>query len=443
MLKTFRRHQTPCKRAEWDQGYTRCNCPIVIRGTLNQKRITQAVSKFLPEPHCRDMMAAMELARLWEQTGSVIVPPPPAHAVPEPEAKDDDGRIRIEAAVNAYIKDAKDRNNKEGTLEKKENLFARRWKKNAKDHEKVPSTAPSLLRFCDHKGIRFLNQLDLAMIQEWRSTWDCTSLVRHKRQSSVIGFYWFCERAGWLPRNYAHDLTLGLGKIRVDAPETGYFTPPQYQTLLDTTYLYSDRPSVDKHNGPLTVGGHRIRAVMELMRWTGLRVGDAATLERRRLVFDGALWSVIVRQRKTGDPVFCPIPPHVAELLNTVPASQKGNTNERYFFWTGHGKPKTLVANWQRSFGKLFAMAALKEYGDKLLRCHPHMFRDTFAVESILHGVDIKVVSVILGHKSVQTTEDHYMPWVRARQRGLNEQVERSWESQGIVPKVRSIRKKA
>ena len=59
-------------------------------------------------------------------------------------------------------------------------------------------------------------------------------------------------------------------------------------------------------------------------------------------------------------PVYCPIPPHVKDVLVDVPASQKGNANERYFFWTGNGNPKTVVSNWQRSYGKLFKLAALK-----------------------------------------------------------------------------------
>jgi hypothetical protein len=42
---------------------------------------------------------------------------------------------------------------------------------------------------------------------------------------------------------------------------------------------YSDRPSVDKHNS-MTLDGERIRALTELMRWTGLRIRDAVTLER-------------------------------------------------------------------------------------------------------------------------------------------------------------------
>jgi integrase len=131
------------------------------------------------------------------------------------------------------------------------------------------------------------------------------------------------------------------------------------------------------------------------MRWTGLRIRDAATLERRHLEFDdgSGLWRVMVYQKKTGDPVYCPIPPHVADMLRKVPASQKGNANERYFFWTGNGNPKTVVANWQRTYRRLFDLAGLKEVGEPK-RCFPHMFRDTFAVEALLSGMRLEEVSI-------------------------------------------------
>ena len=114
-------------------------------------------------------------------------------------------------------------------------------------------------------------------------------------------------------------------------------------------------------------------------------------------------WRVILYQRKTGEPVYCPLPPHVAGLLNTVPASQKGNTNERYFFWTGNGSAKTIVSNWQRTYKKVFALAGLASE----MRCYPHMLRDTFAVEAILSGMGIDKVQMILGHSSIKVTEKH------------------------------------
>ena len=62
-------------------------------------------------------------------------------------------------------------------------------------------------------------------------------------------------------------------------------------------------------------------------------------------------------------------------------------------------------------------------------RCHPHMLRDTFAVELLLAGVPLERVSVLLGHQSVKVTEKHYTPWVRARQEQLESDVRRTWNT--------------
>lgn len=428
MLKPLKRHYTPCKRTEWDQRDNRCNCPVWIRGTLNGKRITKPASKFLPEPDCRDLEKGRELALLWERTGQVDRPEeyaivPNRASEPKPEPK----QPTVQMAVAAFMQHQRDKGISEATLYKKRLVF-----------EKLLGT------FCGEKGIRFLSELDLNALREWRGTWKLAALSRAKRQGEVIGFVWFCERSGWYERNHAADITKGLGKIRVEARQTGYFMPAEYKAIIDATHVYSDRPTVDKHNS-LTIGGQRIRALTEVMRWTGLRIRDAVTLEKHRLAVDEhtGMNSVMVYQKKTGEPVYCPVPPHVAEMLRTLPASQKGNTNERYFFWTGAGKEKTITTNWQRSYGKLFKLAAIKEQDGKLKRCHPHMFRDTFAVESLLSGMRLDEVSTILGHSSVKITERHYMPWVRARQKSLNESVMQSWVKQGILKPERGSRAKA
>ena len=60
-------------------------------------------------------------------------------------------------------------------------------------------------------------------------------------------------------------------------------------------------------------------------------------------------------------------------------------------------------------------------------RGHPHMIRDTFAIEALLAGVPVDQVSRMLGHKSIVTTERHYMPFVRARQEQLSDSYRRLW----------------
>src|SRR5215472_4322793 len=74
---------------------------------------------------------------------------------------------------------------------------------------------------------------------------------------------------------------------------------------------------------------------------------------------------------------------------------------------------KSAVADWQRSYRRLFELAALKKPDGTLKRCFPHMFRDTFAVEMLLAGVPLEQVSILLVYKSVKITERHYAPWVK------------------------------
>ena len=121
----------------------------------------------------------------------------------------------------------------------------------------------------------------------------------------------------------------------------------------------------------------RAYAVDALFR---LRIGDAVTCARDRVV-DSKL---LLDQAKTGTPVYCPLPPVVVDALNEV-----DGPNATYFFWTGNGKTKSAVADAQRSFRKLFELAEVKG--------HPHMFRDTFAVELLKHGVSLETVSMLLG----------------------------------------------
>ena len=307
----------------YDLGYTKCKCPVVIRGTLNGKRIMQATSKFLRAPMDRDLDAASKLAQVWERAGAVV---PMAYGVVAEDSGKSDAKasvgVLIEEAVTAYLNAARARGNNESTMLKKEVCFARRFTTDPKNPTgpKIPTRASSLQAFCDKHGIRFLHELTLAVVEDWRASWNVQALERSKRQGRALGFFWFCERRGWFPPNFAHNLTEGLGVIQVQPTQTGYFEPAHYKKLIDTTYVYSDRPSIDNHN-TLTIGGHRIRAVAELMRWTGLRIRDAATLERRKLVYDDRtdMWSVIVYQRKTGDPVYCPIPPHVCSPTRLGP----------------------------------------------------------------------------------------------------------------------------
>ena len=81
-----------------------------------------------------------------------------------------------------------------------------------------------------------------------------------------------------------------------------------------------------------------------------------------------------------------------------------------------------MVKSWDRVFQKIGAAA------DPIVAdCHPHRFRDTFAVSLLLKGISLESVSKLLGHSSIKITKRHYAPWVKARQEQLEAEVRRIW----------------
>ena len=161
----------------------------------------------------------------------------------------------------------------------------------------------------------------------------------------------------------------------------------------------------------------RLHALVLLLRYSGLRIGDATSCPVERLQGD----RLLLRMHKTGQPVYVKLPDFVVEALNSIPRS-----SESYWFWSGVGKVDNNTETWRRKLKRLFAVAGIKD-------AHPHRFRDTFSVELLNAGVPIEQVSVLLGHSSVRITEQHYAPWVKSRQEKLDADLERAWAQDPIA----------
>jgi integrase len=162
----------------------------------------------------------------------------------------------------------------------------------------------------------------------------------------------------------------------------------------------------------------RLRALVLMLRYSGLRIRDVVTLSRDRISAD----KLFLYTCKSGTPVWCPLPPAVLTALNAIP-----DENE-YFFWTGISKPKSTVGNWQRALRRLFVMAGVP-------KGHAHRFRHTFAIELLLAGVPVERVAVMLGHRSVKITERYYSAWTRTRQEQLEADVRCTWSDPPIQMK--------
>jgi len=449
-LSVYTRH-TPGCRFQRDRFCRRCSCPKWVGGQINKEYFRQSASTRIweeaesvreqleealdkglppfgpaPEPtRCLEASGA-ETSRIFVLTPlpevSMVSPLTPALPAPSPAQETISGdppaseaispieviapsrngkpRVTIEKAVGAYMTDARSRGLSSDTINKLTNIFVKQ-----------------LLPWSKSEGLEYLDQLDLDALLCFRSIWHEGALVRAKKQQRVIGFFWACFRRNYLQQNPA----LGLSKIRTHQIPTDYFPRDEFARILDATYVYGD-----PRGGFISVEDTRVRlrTLTLLMRWSGLRIRDAVTLERHRLHGD----NLLLYQAKTGQPVYVPLPPDVAEALRTIPDGPR--PNPRYFFWSGNGLPKSAVADWQRSYRRLFEIADIKKLDGDKKRCHPHMFRDTFAVEMLLAGVPIDQVSILLGHSSVKITERHYAPFVKARQLQLQASVRAAWPAE-------------
>lgn len=393
MLTLYRRHLKRCSKAG-DRYWKRCSCPMWVEGTINSSYIRRSLQ-----------------TASWERAQNL------AHEIetaddPKAAPEKKEQSVTIRQAVDEYLADARARDLAESTLNKLETIFRKQF-----------------LAWTKAEGYTLLRELDLRAVQAFRATWKDGGLAKKKKQERLTGFFWFCIRAGWITQSP----TLNLKRITVQQTPTDYFPREEYKKIFDATYRLDD----GRERGyDVEKRGQRIRALTELMRWSGLRIRDAVTLEKTRLLPNDDLF---LYQAKTGVPVYVPLPHNVAEAVRNAPPGPK--PNPRYFFWSGNGDPKSAVADWQRAFRRLFVVAGLQTPDGERKRCFPHMFRDTFAVEMLLAGVPIDQVSILLGHKSVKITEKHYAPFVKARQEQLTASVRQAWQE--MEPKTPKPRKKA
>ncbi len=203
-----------------------------------------------------------------------------------------------------------------------------------------------------------------------------------------------------------------LKRPKASDPPTLPFTDEEVGALLDACSRFTDwHGQTGKENA------QRLRALILLLRYSGLRIGDAASCRVDRL----SGYRLFLYQQKTTVPVYIPLPPFVVEALNACPRK-----SSLYWFWSGTGSKDTLTGNWRRAFRRLCELAGVKNG-------HPHRFRDTLAVQLLMQGVPMERVSILLGHSSVKVTERHYAPWVQERQSQLEADVARVWNTDPIL----------
>ena len=242
MLTVYTRHHPDCPKKD-DSTYRRCRCPKWLDGTLPGRK-----GRFRVSAKTKSWEQAELLARKYE------------HSAIQGEEIKPAKMPTVKEAVKVFLGDAEARGLASATLQKLRYIFE-----------------VQLLGFANETRLTFLNEFNPRNLTEWRQTWREKELARKKKFERIIGFFWFCVRQGWLRENP----TATMGRVIAKHVPTDYFTAEEYKCIIDATYRlgeYAERSWAPEKRGI------RIRALTELMRWSGLRIRDAATLERTRLV---------------------------------------------------------------------------------------------------------------------------------------------------------------
>src|ERR1700730_6466274 len=168
-----------------------------------------------------------------------------------------------------------------------------------------------------------------------KPTGDCrrhqgANLAALKKLERLRSFFRFACENGWLAENPAQKLS----NPKVTARPT---LPFSHDEMIRILAAATRRIEVSQPEG--RDNARRLRALVLLLRYSGLRIGDAVSCSIERLS-EGKLR---LYTQKTGTHVHCPLPEFVVKELATIP-----KMSVRYWFWTGNGKLESAVADLQR-----------------------------------------------------------------------------------------------
>ena len=365
MLNPYRRHTRSCKHFNKPnpQELTKCDCPIWCYGVLNGQEVRKAM-------RMRDWKRALETTKQWSET------PPDAAPV-----------ATVKEAIEAFIRHRKMRNMAESTIESHQKTFVH------------------LIQFCGAKPISSVTLDMLTRFQESRvftpnrkgsKPRAIQPSTLNKELKTLRALFAFAAKRKWCDGNVAKDLE----PAEDDGLPTLPFDSGEVARILEACDRLED-------DNPLTRGLNRIRARARilLMLHTGFRISDTVNLERKRV--DLETGKLHIRIMKTRRPMYASLPPEVTDALRALP------DDSPYFFWSGNSKLRTAIGNARKSVSRVCKLAGIHNG-------HPHRFRDTFAIELLNRGATLHTVQLLLGHRSIRTTEKHYAPFVLEFQQAID-----------------------
>ena len=131
-----------------------------------------------------------------------------------------------------------------------------------------------------------------AHLTTWRAAWPFESpLAKRNNQERVKPFFKFCYDAGIIPSNPAAQLS-GIQVKADEANRVRPFEPKEYKTILAAIPKSGLQPRNQA----------RVKACMQLQRWSGLSLVDAVNLSKDEVLQSGKVFRIRTQKAQDWSP---------------------------------------------------------------------------------------------------------------------------------------------
>lgn len=349
MLTIFRRHLTTCKHSSKGRKYRTCACPLAVEGTLRGEKVRKSLD-------VRSWEAGQKLVREWEVNGDKPV-------------------VTVSVGYERFLAQRKTKGMSADMLHK---------------HEKLGLELQAFL------GNIPLRSVTLDQLSEFRESWTIGPGTAKNQIARLRSFFRFCIDRQWIDRNIAKLIEMP----KVDDSEPKPYEPAELTKISEAIDQFPNKGIY----GEMT--RERVRAFVSVLRWTGMRIGDAVQLP------EGIGENIKLRTTKNGKHVSVPTHPEIGLAVKKI---KRGT---QYLFWSGEGTVHSQVSCWERTFKKLSKIAGVHIYA--------HRWRHTFIVDLLTKGIPVSEVAALAGN-SPRIIERHYNQWIQSRQDRLDQMFKGTW----------------
>jgi integrase/recombinase XerC len=357
MLTIWRRHTKTCPHRTKGRNVLKCNCPLWADGYVDGKRVL------------RQSLKTHDMARARKRAVAL-------------ESPDTNTFKAVEDAIAGFIGHCDGEGLKFSTVRKYRN------------------TLNHLKAFCEARKIDSIAELTTNHLDVFRAGRALKPITSSKELELLRQLCGFCCDRKWCPENVAK---------RIKSPRNIKPNDVEPFSTAEVTAITKACASIGR--GPYE--RLRARAMILTLRYTALRIGDVALLDRARVSRDGGRWRIFLRTEKSGKPVFLPIPTELKAALDTVPVPRGSGEDSRWFFWNGISSERAMKGIAERSLASVFRASLVP-------RAHAHRFRHTLATELLGNGASFEEVADILGN-SPEIVRKHYAKWSPARQSRIDD----------------------